>query len=192
MRETRALLREAGWIPGAGGIATKDGTPLSAVLAFESNNATARLVSVQLQGYLRAIGIDVQLKGYASQMMYAGYASGGVYQGGNFDLAWYTMTLGIDPDSASRFSCNAIPPNGQNYSRYCRPAMDAAQRAGLSTYDRTARKRAYSASQKLLARDVPIVFVYWPKDVEAYSPRLRGFKPNPITMSWNAQEWELR
>jgi peptide/nickel transport system substrate-binding protein len=188
----RALLREAGWKPGPDGIATKDGHTLSAVLAFASNNVTARLISVQLQGYLRAVGIDVELKGYSNAMMFAGYAAGGVFQGGNYDLAWYTMTLGVDPNSAGRFSCNAIPPAGQNYSRYCAKEMDAAQKAGLATYERSARKRAYSESQRLLARDVPIVFIYWPKDMEAFTPRLHGLAPNPATPSWNAYAWELR
>jgi len=99
------------------------------------------------------------------------------------------MTLGIDPDSSGRFTRGAIPPNGQNYSRYCSAAMDAAQTAGLTSYGRRERKRAYAASQDLLARDVPIAFVYWPKDVEAYNPRLRGFAPNPVTPTWNAQDW---
>jgi peptide/nickel transport system substrate-binding protein len=188
----RALLREAGWQPGPEGIVLKAGRPLTAVLAFSSNNVTARLVGVQIQGYLRAIGIDVQLKGYNNAMLYAGYGAGGVYQNGNFDLAWYTMTLGVDPDSSGRFMCDAIPPGGQNYSRYCNSQMNVAQEAGLATYDRAARKRAYSVSQKLLARDVPIVFVFWPKDVEAYTPRLHGFAPNPLTPSWNAGSWELR
>jgi len=187
----RRLLAQAGWTPGPDGIATRLGQPLEAVLAFADNNATARLISVQIQAYLRAIGIDAQLKGYNSAMMFAGYAAGGIYQDGRFDLAWYTMTLGIDPDSASRFSCGAAPPNGQNYSRYCSPEMDAAQADGRTHYDVPARRRAYARSQRLLARDVPIVFVFWPKDVEVYTQRLRGFAPNPVIPSWNAHVWEL-
>jgi ABC-type transport system substrate-binding protein len=70
--------------------------------------------------------------------------------------------------------------------------MDAAQRAGLSSFDRAVRKRAYARSQELLARDVPIVFVFWPKDTNAFAPRLHGFAPSPVTPSWNAQDWELR
>ena len=185
----RALLAEAGWRPGSGGIVRKDGRPLTLELAVAQNNVTYRLVAVDIQADLRAVGIDAQVKGYNSALMFAGLSAGGIYQGGNFDLAWYTMTLGIDPDSSGRFTCNAIPPNGQNYSRYCDAAMDRAQTAGLTHYDEASRKRAYAASQQLLARDVPLVFVYWPKDVEAYDPRLRGFAPNPVTAAWNAQDW---
>jgi len=185
----RALLREAGWRPGRNGLVFKDGRPLRLEFAYAQNNVTYRLIAVEIQSELRAVGIDAEVKGYNGAMMFAGLSAGGIYQSGNFDLAWYTMTLGIDPDSSGRFTCGAIPPNGQNYSRYCNAAMDAAQTAGLTDYDRVGRRRAYAASQRLLARDVPIAFVYWPKDVEAYAPRLRGFAPNPVTPSWNAQDW---
>jgi ABC-type transport system substrate-binding protein len=133
----------------------------------------------------------VELKGYNGSMMFAARSAGGIYQSGNFDLAWYTMTLGIDPDASGRFTCGAIPPNGQNYSRYCNRAMDAAQFDGLATFDENARKRAYARSQELLIRDVPAVFVFWPKDIEVYDKRLHGFSPNPITPAWNAYEWSF-
>jgi peptide/nickel transport system substrate-binding protein len=187
--EARALLAAAGWRPGPDGVVVRGGRRLSLTFAYAQNNATARIAAVTIQSYLRAVGIDTQLKGYNSAIMFAPYAAGGVYQSGNFDLAWYVMTLGIDPDAFSRFTSGAIPPNGQNYSRYRSHQMDAAQAAGLATFDRNARKLAYARSQDLLARDVPVVFVWWPKNVAAYDARLRGFAPNPITPTWNAQDW---
>ncbi len=187
----RSLLRAAGWQPGPNGIVQKNGRPLGLVLAFEQNDLTARLIAVQIQNYLSSVGIGIELKGYNGSMMFAPLSAGGVYQGGNFDLAWYDMTLGIDPDASARFTCGAFPPRGQNYSRYCSKAMDAAQFAGLATFDVAARKRAYAKSQELLARDVPVVFVFWPKDVEAFGERVHGFTPNPITAAWNAQDWSL-
>jgi peptide/nickel transport system substrate-binding protein len=187
----RTLLREAGWVPGADGIVAKNGRKLSLTFAYAQNNATARLTAVQIQAYLKSTGIDAQLKGYNGAVMFGAYSAGGIYQAGKFDLAWYTMTLGVDPDSSGRFMCRAIPPHGQNYSRYCSKEMDAAQTAGLTTFDQTARKKAYTKSQQLLARDVPIVFVFWPKNVDAYDPRLHNFAPNPVTPTWNAHEWSF-
>jgi peptide/nickel transport system substrate-binding protein len=188
----RALLRAAGWVPGPDGIVTREGRRLALEFAYAQNNITSRLIVVGIQAYLRAVGIDVSVKGYSTQQMFAGYGAGGIYQSGNFDLAWYTMTLGIDPDSSGRFTCGAFPPHGQNYSRYCSAEMDAAQNAGLDTLDEARRKVAYARSQELLVRDVPIVFVFWPKNVDAYDARLKGFDPNPVTPTWNAQEWSFR
>jgi hypothetical protein len=37
--------------------------------------------------------------------VFGAYSAGGVYQAGRFDLAWYTTTLGADPDSSGCFMC---------------------------------------------------------------------------------------
>ncbi len=188
-KQSRALLQSAGYSPGPGGMMQRGGKPLSLVLAYSQQDVTSRLIAATLQSYLRAAGIDTELKGYPGNLMYASFAGGGIYQTGKFDLAIYTMTASLDPDASDRFTCAVVPPNGLNYSRYCSREMDAAQAAGLRTFDQAARKRAYARSQALLARDVPIVFLYWPDDIDGFSPALRGFRPNPVTEAWNAHEW---
>jgi peptide/nickel transport system substrate-binding protein len=185
------LLRAAGYTAGPDGMMSRAGRPLTLVLAYAENSATARTSAIQIQAYLHAVGIALDLKGYSGQQMFGGFSQGGIYQTGHFDLAWYTMTLGVDPDSSGRFSCASIPPNGQNYSRYCNREVDAAEAAGLSTFDAAARKRAYAIVQRALVRDVPIVFVAYPKNIDAYNSDLHGFRPNPATGSWNANEWSI-
>ncbi len=187
----RALLRRAGYVPGAGGILERDGAPLSLVLAFASTSATQRLESVQLQAYLHAVGIDAQLKSFTAQQIYAPFAMGGIFQTGKFDLATYTMTLGIDPDSSGRFMCDAAPPSGQNYSHYCNAEVDSAERRALASYDRGVRARAYATVQRRLIADVPFTFLWYPDDIDAYNTDLHGFQPNPTTASWNAADWSI-
>ncbi len=40
--------------------------------AYAQNNVTYRLIAVQIQAELRAVGIDARLKGYNGAMMFAG------------------------------------------------------------------------------------------------------------------------
>ena len=187
----RALLASAGYASGKDGIVSRAGAPLSLDLAYATSNAGSRIASVQVQAYLRAIGIDARLHGYIAQQLYAPFTMGGVYQSGKFDLGLYTMTLGVDPDSSGRFMCDAIPPAGQNYSRYCNAEVDAAERRGFATYDIAARTRAYSVVQRHLVADVPLVFISYPRDIDAYSVDLHGFRPSPIYASWNAADWSI-
>jgi peptide/nickel transport system substrate-binding protein len=187
----RALLASAGYVAGADGILEKNGKRLELVLAYTENSIAARSAVVLVQSYLQAAGIAITIKGYDGGQFFGPFAAGGILQSGNYDLAWYTMTLGIDPDSSGRFTCAAIPPAGQNYSRYCSPEMDAAESAALRSSDRPARVAAYARTQALLARDAPIDFVYWPRNVDAFDARLHGFAPNPLTASWNAQRWSF-
>jgi ABC-type transport system substrate-binding protein len=114
---------------------------------------------------------------------------GGIQHGGKFDLLVYGWYAGIDPDNSSQLTCDNFPPHGYNDPRYCNPAMDVVAAAALTHYDRSSRKRAYAAIERLLARDNPIVYFWWQRQQEAVSVDFHGFAPNPVVESWNAWEW---
>ena len=185
----RALLRAAGYVARGDGIVERNGNPLALGLAFPTSSAMDRSAVVQIQSYLHAVGIDVEPKGYDEKQIYGSYAAGGIFQRGSYDLAMYGMTLGIDPDTQGRFACASIPPHGQNYSRYCNRDVDRAERDGLATFDRAARARAYSTVQRHLLSDVPIAFLWYQNNIDAYDDDIRGFAPNPVTAAWNSEAW---
>lgn len=185
----RALLRAAGYRSQPNGIVAKDGRPLVLGLTYAVASAMDRIAIVSIASYLHEVGIDTEPKAYDEKQIYGGYASGGIFQTGRYDLALYSMTLGIDPDTQGRFACASIPPHGQNYSRYCNAEVDRAERAGLETFDRTARARAYATIQRRLLADVPIVFLWYQNNIDAFDDDLRGFRPNPVTAAWNAEAW---
>jgi peptide/nickel transport system substrate-binding protein len=192
--KAKALLAQAGWTPGSGGIVRKNGKPLSLQIAYNVENATRRAVAVQVQAMLSAVGIDAQIKAYPANLFFATYGQGGVMTTGKFDLSVFGWIAGYDPDDHSLFDCDDIPrashPDGVNYFRYCSPAMDAAQRAALGTYDQNARKNAYSTIQKLLARDLPEDYLWIPRQAQPINPDFKGFAPNPVNEAWNAYEWQ--
>jgi peptide/nickel transport system substrate-binding protein len=187
----RQLLARAGWPIGSDGIARRAGSPLRLLLVCESDNATHRKESLLLQQALRAVGIDVQVKYYPSEMVYATFGLGGILQTGKFDIAPYPWYAGVDPDDSSQFVCAMRPPNGYNTSRYCRSEMESAQRVAISDYRPSGRKAAYARSQRLLARDNPDLFFWYQRQQEAISVDFKNFAPNPVTASWNAWEWSI-
>jgi peptide/nickel transport system substrate-binding protein len=187
----RQLLQQAGWTPGAGGIMTKDGQPLTLVLVSNSSNATRRKNSVEIQEMLRQAGIDLQVKYFTGDVLFAPVGEGGILQGGKFDLSLAGWYAGIDPDDSSQFMCANMAPQGYNYSRYCSKEMDAVQNVALSNYDRPTRKKAYYQIQHLLAQDVPEIFFYYLRQMEPISSNFKGFTPNPVVESWNAWQWSI-
>ncbi|MBV9233507.1 MAG: peptide ABC transporter substrate-binding protein [Candidatus Eremiobacteraeota bacterium] len=187
----RALLAHAGWRAGADGMARKNGRPLQLSLVTDSATATHRSETLLIQAALRRIGIDVRVKYFPFDLLYAPQAMGGIQHGGKYDLLAYTWYAGIDPDNSSQLTCNNFPPHGYNDARYCNPAMDRAQASALAHYDRGSRKRAYSTIEGLLAADNPIVFFWWQRQQEAVSVDFHGFAPNPVIESWNAWQWSI-
>ncbi len=193
--KARELLTQAGYSPGPDGIMRKNGKPLSFTLSTNQENATRRLVLVQVQSMLKAVGIDAQIKMYPANLLFATYGQGGVLTTGKYDLNISGWVAGQDPDDHSEFMSDQIPrpshPDGVNYTRYQSKEMDAAQTAALDSYDQAKRKPSYAKIQQLLARDLPIVYIWFPRQAQPISVDFKNFTPNPVNESWNAYQWEI-
>lgn len=185
----RALFAAAGWHPAPSRQLEKGGLPLALDLAFRSDSLTDRERSVVIAGMLHAVGIEVRLHPYTTALLYGPAAIGGVLSSGHYEAGLQTWYAGVDPDDSSQLLCSERPPNGYDWSRYCNPAMDAAQRVALTHYDRATRTRAYATIEGLLARDAPYVYLWWPRQIEAVNADLRRFRPNGIIEDWNAYQW---
>jgi peptide/nickel transport system substrate-binding protein len=187
----RELLRSLGWAPGADGIMRKDGKPFVLVLVTNNSNATRRQASLELQAMLREVGIQVVIKYYPGDIIFAPAGMGGILQLGKFDLGVNGWYAGIDPDDSSQYTCQNVPPGGYNYSRFCNPQMQAAQVEALTHYDRPARTVAYFEIQRLLAEYNPEIFFWWRRQMEPVNVDFKGFDPNPVLESWNAWQWSI-
>jgi peptide/nickel transport system substrate-binding protein len=181
--EARKLLQAAGYGP--------HGKPLALSLYFDQSLATTRSASVQVQAALAAIGVEVRLHPQLNTILYAAYGAGGTLTHGNYDVAFYPWVAGVDPDNSSQFTCAARGSNGFNQSGYCSRAMDAAQEEALGEYDLPQRKAAYARIERLLVEDIPLNVLWWPANLHAVNPALRGFDPNPVNEMWNAWSWSL-
>ena len=190
LARANALLEAAGWSRTADGIRFKDGKRLTMGLAFRTDSITDRNRGVLIASMLKDAGIDVELKGYTTSLLY-GPPGAGILADGKFDAGLQTWYAGSDPDDSTQLTCDQVAPKGFNWARYCDAGMDAAQRTALSRYDRATRKRAYATIEELLARDAPFVYLWWPRQIEAVNTDLKNFRPNGIVEDWNAWEWSI-
>src|SRR5579872_1464025 len=171
--QARKLLDEAGWKLGSDGLRHRNGVPLTFDIAFRMETVTDRDRGVLIVAMLHDAGIDAQLKGYNTSMLYATMAQSGILASGHFQAALVDWYAGVDPDDSTQLMCDQFPPNGWNWSRYCNPQMDALQRIALTHYDRATRKAAYSKIEHLLAKDTPFIYLWWPRQIEAINDYLK-------------------
>jgi len=189
--KARALLTAAGYRFGPDGMAQKNGRPLSLQLSYNIENATRRAIAVQVQSELKGIGIDAPVKSYPANLMFGTFGQGGILTTAKYDLNVSGWTAGFDPDDNSLYGCDQFPPAGTNYTRYCSPEMQRLQRLALGSYDEETRKKAYSEIQKLIARDVPDIELFYFRFLQPINPAFKNFAPNPMNEAWNAFLWEL-
>jgi ABC-type transport system substrate-binding protein len=140
---------------------------------------------------LKAIGIDLAIKAYQGGLLFASLGQGGILQSGKYDLAWTGWVAGFDPDQSSSVLCNAWPPHGNNDSFYCNPELDRAEDRALENFDLPTRKAAYAQIEAILTRDLPILPVWWPRQIQPINPDFKNFTPNLVTETWNSYTWDI-
>ncbi|MBV9439822.1 MAG: hypothetical protein JOZ24_07510, partial [Candidatus Eremiobacteraeota bacterium] len=190
--KARATLDGAGWKPGPDGVRSKGGTRLHVVFATTTGNALGSRIAVQLQAAWRDVGVETEVKSFASALMFANYASGGILQAGKFDAQFSSWVGGTDPDDSTVVACDQIPPHGQNIFRFCDPSVDAQERIALTSNDPAVRKRAYARIQEIVVDRVPWLTLWFARRFDVVSDDLQNYKPaHAVTTFWNTWEYAI-
>jgi peptide/nickel transport system substrate-binding protein len=183
------LLDAAGWRRGADGIRIKNGSRLTLSFAMISGATTIRALAVQLQAYLHVVGVEVVIKPYPYNQIFA--YDGPIY-GGSYDLSTYSTTLAWDPDVSFFLGCDQWYPKGENTFRFCDPKLDREEAAGLVTDDPARRAKAYEAASRMIWSQMPYLPLYELRRLTVRSLDLKNFKVNPSATPWyNAWQWDI-
>jgi peptide/nickel transport system substrate-binding protein len=175
----------AGWRRGEDGMRRRGGTALHLLYVQFPESATGVRVATAVQAALRERGIEVAIKAVSNAQLFL--PRSGVLAGGLFDLAYVPWAMGADPDDSAVLGCGGA----SNYMRWCDPQVERLERAALATPDVAARKRIYAQVGRIVAREVPVLYLFNAAYVYAYRSRLRGFGPNAFLPTWNAYRWRL-
>ncbi len=185
----RRALDVAGWKAGADGVRVKNGTRLAFTIVTTTGATGERLIALELQQDLRAIGIALGIKSYSYSQVFA--YDGPIYSG-NYDIATYSTSIAWDPDVAFYLGCEQWYPKGENIFRYCDRDLDRAEAAGLATDDPAGRATAYREASKIIWDTFPYLPLYELRRVTVRSPDLKNFSVNPsATPFWSAWQWDI-
>ena len=184
-------LDAAGWRAGRDGLRRKHGVPMELEMVGAEDRQT-----LDAERYIKSewqrIGVRVNIQNYDSVRLYGDKSAGGIEQNGLFDVAFEDWANGVDPDESQLFLCALAPPAGWNIYHYCDPALDAAERAGISDYHTAARKRDYDRVQRLLAKDLPIMVLWFQQRQDVASVALQNYRPaHAVSPFWNAWQWKM-
>jgi peptide/nickel transport system substrate-binding protein len=179
--KARALLDQAGWKMGPGGVRVKNGERLALQLPYSNGVATADSIMELVRAYLRAVGIEIDTRKWAPAMLFAPYQNGGIIYGGKWDMTFFSWQGLPNTDISNLLECNQIPPNGQNVLHYCNPQVDKLLEEIKRTYDMAQQTKLLDEEQRIVVRDVPTIVLYVGDIGYAHNPNLTGYEPGVFT-----------
>jgi peptide/nickel transport system substrate-binding protein len=140
-----------------------------------STEEQARLIGAALQEQWRKVGVELELRPLELATLLADAARG------NFQLT-YARWVGAnnDPDIFEYvFSTRRFPPDGANRGHYRNPRIDALTDQIHVESNQEIRKARCSEVQKILADDLPYIFLWFTDVVSVHRRELGDLNVSP-------------
>lgn len=158
-----ALLDAAGYPRG------KDGVRFHLTMKT-STDETTRLLAAVLQQQLRKAGIALDIRSFEFATFYADVTKGAFQL---YSLRWIGYS-NQDPDIfEDAFHSASFAPKRANRGYYSNPELDRLVEEGRRTVDQEQRKRIYAEVQRILARDLPYIDLWYLDNVLVHSTRVK-------------------
>ena len=191
-----ALLAEAGWAPGPGGIRVNAaGERLAFELMTTAGNRSREAVQQVIQAQWRAVGVEARIRNEPPRVLFGETLSRRRF-GGAALYAWVSS-----PENVPRSSLHSeeIPSaarnwSGQNYPGFRHAEMDALLEALPQELDRERRRLLWHRLQAIYAEELPSLPLWFRQDAHLWPAWLDGVRPtghlNPSSL-W-VEQWRVR
>jgi peptide/nickel transport system substrate-binding protein len=139
-----------------------------------ANNPVQTQVLQVVQAMVAEAGFKVSLKSMEFASLLQDQTAG------NYQASQVGWSGRIDPDGNIHqfMTCKG----GINDSKYCNPEVDRLLDGARTSTNEEERKASYDAARKILAEDLPIIYLYHPSWIWALDGKLEGFVPYPDGM----------
>lgn len=185
------MLDQDGWTRGADGVRQKNGVRLSLSFATSAGTPDVDEQIELIRSTWKQIGVAIDVRHYATNLMFAPTSSGGIIYSGKWDVvvfSWQNEAIG---DLSPIYGCQSFPPNGQNNIRWCNTKAQAAIMALFGHYQQADRNKDVLAVQQALTSDVPTIVTSLREDIYAHNADLKNFHPNSITAFDNMMDVDI-
>ncbi len=178
IEKAKQLLAEAGWNDTDGnGILDKDGKEFKIVLVTYPERAELPPIAEVIQGQLKKIGIEVEIKVLQTD------AANELRNNGEFDLFISARApLWVpDPDGVLMvdYHSNYTFKKGWGAYGYKNERVDELLEKGRVTFDIEERKRIYDEIQKIIVDDAPVAYLTYYVNIDAAKSNVHGYKMHP-------------
>jgi len=184
--KAKALLQEAGFIPGADGILQKDGKrlALSLKVPIEKESEAVKRVVLAFKNYLKNIGVDINVEFEEWQAW-----KEDVFLEHDFDVIFASWVFDDSADISSLFHSGEIGAWKNNFGGYSNPEVDGLINESKLTLDHEKRRTINRKLHAMLADENPYTFLWTLTNYAAYHKKLRHVAIHPYKFYSYADEW---
>ncbi len=172
---SRALLAEAGWRPGAGGVLVRGGVPFRFRLTYAATNAETARIAEYIAAALANVGVAAELEPL----------DWGVFQdrvaARRFEALLFFRYLDPDPDPFDLWHSSQAQ-TGVNYAGLRDPEVDHWIERAREDLDTARRADFYARIERRLHEEQPDTFLSCPEARCLVDVRLRGVSGSPLGM----------
>ena len=191
----KALLDEAGWVPGPDGVRVKDGMRLS-VSYQTSTNAVRQDTQALVKQWWSDIGVETQLRNIDASVFFGGDpGSPDTFQKFFADIEMYTNNFaGVDPEAyMANWRCSEIPSpetqwQGSNMQRFCSEEYDALVDQMSQTANLDERGALAKQMNDMLMQSYSIIPLIHRGNPSAHANTLEGVRMN----DWDSEIWNIK
>jgi peptide/nickel transport system substrate-binding protein len=158
LEKARALLSEAGWMPGADGILQKNGERFSFTLITNNGNEVRRDIATLTQDGLKQLGIEVKVELYEWAVFLKNHINKG-----NFDAMVLGWSLGNGYDQFQIWHSSQANPEQLNVVGYKSDKADRLLDDIRQEYNREKIINMAGDLQRTIYEDQPYLFLYVPE-----------------------------
>ena len=191
-----ALLEEAGWKPGEGGIRRNAaGERLSLEFMTTAGNRAREQVQQVIQGMWRAIGVEARIRNEPPRVLFAETLSQRRFTGGAL-FAWVSSPENVPRSTlhSTEIPTAATNWSGQNYPGFRDAEMDALIEALPVELDPAKRRPLWARLQAITAEQLPALPLWHRADAHVWPQWLDGVRPTGhlnFSSLW-VTEWKVR
>ena len=162
----------------AAGFPDPDGDGPRSRLTLTLKTSTSEMYRVQaaaIQQDLARVGIALEIRSQEFATLLGDVVKG------NFQM-YSAQFVGVtDPDMLRRvFHSGQAPPNGLNRAHYRSIEVDRLIEQASAMRDDGQRRMLYGRAQTAIARDVPVISLWYKTNVAVFQPDIRGVRLSPI------------
>ena len=190
------LLEDNGWVKSPDGVRTRGGQRLEFEYSSTANTTWRNADEALIQRNFMAVGIKLDIQNYPSNTFFGSLLSEGKASppkgaiAGMYDIAEYAWNFGYDPDDYDLLACDQTPPNGQNFTFYCNPTLDALYNQEQGTLDPGLRQEIFRRIHRLYLTELPFIVLFSPTNIAIVRKGTHNYSPSPIEgETVNIWEW---